>query len=248
PTPARRPDDRHDAPLPHQELRDAAPYPSARRGRRVGPPRGGGRDRPLRRDPSRPDGHLRRPPAGDLRDDLLPLRARREARRRRRERPRDHRLRLHRRDPRRPHQPRPRGLPPRRRRPRRADRLRPRRPRERRRRRYPRARLPRRRWTRILRPLSKPQTEGEPQDEPPPSGLPGVPPRDPPRRRGPLHHRRDLPRDLLREERRATSVTDRTYAVAIAPRKDSRTWSQEEIRFSDLVEWAENPADHKECG
>ena len=43
-------------------------------------------------------------------------------------------------------------------------------------------------------------------------------------------------------------MTDRTYAVAIAPRKDSRTWSQEEIRFSDLVEWAESPADHKECG
>lgn len=43
-------------------------------------------------------------------------------------------------------------------------------------------------------------------------------------------------------------MTDRTYAVAIAPRKDSRTWSQETIRFSDLVEWAENPADHKECG
>ena len=43
-------------------------------------------------------------------------------------------------------------------------------------------------------------------------------------------------------------MTERTYAVAIAPRKDSRTWSQEEIRFSDLVEWAENPADHKECG
>ena len=43
-------------------------------------------------------------------------------------------------------------------------------------------------------------------------------------------------------------MTERTYAVAIAPRKDSRTWSQETIRFSDLVEWAENPADHKECG
>ena len=43
-------------------------------------------------------------------------------------------------------------------------------------------------------------------------------------------------------------MTERTYAVAIAPRKDSRTWSQEEIRFSDLVEWAESPADHKECG
>ena len=43
-------------------------------------------------------------------------------------------------------------------------------------------------------------------------------------------------------------MTERTYAVAIAPRKDSRTWSQEEIRFSDLVEWAENPAGHKECG
>ena len=43
-------------------------------------------------------------------------------------------------------------------------------------------------------------------------------------------------------------MTDRTYAVAIAPRKDSRTWTQETIRFEDLVEWAESPADHKECG
>ena len=33
-------------------------------------------------------------------------------------------------------------------------------------------------------------------------------------------------------------MTEKTYAVAIAPRKDSRTWSQEEIRFSELVDWA----------
>lgn len=43
-------------------------------------------------------------------------------------------------------------------------------------------------------------------------------------------------------------MTDRTYAVAIASRKDSRTWSQETIRFEDLADWAASPADHKECG
>ena len=40
----------------------------------------------------------------------------------------------------------------------------------------------------------------------------------------------------------------RTYAVAIAPRKDSKAWSQETIRFEDLADWAATPADHKECG
>src|SRR5699024_6943 len=92
-----------------------------------------------------------------------------------------------------------------------------------------------------------PPTDGCAQHEAPAPDLPLVPRGDPPRRRGPLHRRRDLPRDLL-PQGRSSPVTDRTYAVAIAPRKDSRTWSQEEIRFSDLVEWAENPADHKECG
>ena len=43
-------------------------------------------------------------------------------------------------------------------------------------------------------------------------------------------------------------MTERTYSGAIAPRKDSRTWTQEEFPFSEIVDWAKNPSDHKECG
>lgn len=38
------------------------------------------------------------------------------------------------------------------------------------------------------------------------------------------------------------------YAVALAPRKDSRQWSQDTITWDTLVDWVQQPADHKECG
>lgn len=41
---------------------------------------------------------------------------------------------------------------------------------------------------------------------------------------------------------------ERTHSVAVAPRKDSRTWTNAELTFAQFCEWAEEPADHKECG
>lgn len=43
-------------------------------------------------------------------------------------------------------------------------------------------------------------------------------------------------------------MTETTYQVAVAPKKDSRTWSSIEITFEEFISWAEEPADHKECG
>lgn len=43
-------------------------------------------------------------------------------------------------------------------------------------------------------------------------------------------------------------MRDVTLAGAVAPRKDSRNWEPKQITFSEMVGWAENPADHKECG
>src|SRR5690625_4536471 len=41
---------------------------------------------------------------------------------------------------------------------------------------------------------------------------------------------------------------ERAYAVALAPRRHSKYWDADTITFSDLVSWAENPSDQKECG
>ena len=38
------------------------------------------------------------------------------------------------------------------------------------------------------------------------------------------------------------------YAVALAPRKDSRQWAQDTITWDTLAQWVQQPADHKECG
>lgn len=39
-----------------------------------------------------------------------------------------------------------------------------------------------------------------------------------------------------------------TFAVATAPRRDSRLWRQGTVTWRDLTEWTQNPADSKECG
>lgn len=43
-------------------------------------------------------------------------------------------------------------------------------------------------------------------------------------------------------------MSTETLAIATAPKKDSKHWDQGEVTFAELVAWAENPADHKECG
>lgn len=41
---------------------------------------------------------------------------------------------------------------------------------------------------------------------------------------------------------------ERAYPVALAPRRHSKYWDASEVTFSDLVSWAKNPSDEKECG
>lgn len=43
-------------------------------------------------------------------------------------------------------------------------------------------------------------------------------------------------------------MNDQTHKVAVAPKKDSRTWTSIDLTFDEFVTWAETPADHKECG
>ena len=43
-------------------------------------------------------------------------------------------------------------------------------------------------------------------------------------------------------------MTETVYQVAVAPKKDSRRWTSIDITFEEFVGWAEEPADHKECG
>lgn len=43
-------------------------------------------------------------------------------------------------------------------------------------------------------------------------------------------------------------MTETVYQVAVAPKKDSRRWTSTDITFEEFVGWAEEPADHKECG
>lgn len=42
--------------------------------------------------------------------------------------------------------------------------------------------------------------------------------------------------------------TVRPLAIATAPQKDSKRWNQEEISWGEVLEWLDDPADHKECG
>lgn len=43
-------------------------------------------------------------------------------------------------------------------------------------------------------------------------------------------------------------MSDRLYTLVTAPNKDSRSWSSSKVSFEEFASWAENPADHKECG
>lgn len=36
--------------------------------------------------------------------------------------------------------------------------------------------------------------------------------------------------------------------IAIAPRSDSKIWTPAKVTWSEIAEWAANPADRKECG
>lgn len=47
---------------------------------------------------------------------------------------------------------------------------------------------------------------------------------------------------------KADSTGERTHSIAVAPKKDSRKWASIDLTFAQFCEWAEEPADHKECG
>lgn len=46
-----------------------------------------------------------------------------------------------------------------------------------------------------------------------------------------------------------TTQTDQlTFAMATAPRRNSKTWKMESVTWGELLDWAAHPADRKECG